>query len=224
MKTTVLLFTIILVTLTASAQSYSGSGNYNRLGIQGKYALLDINTSDFEIKGESGFMGGLTTRGRVYNNFGMVYGIDFLSAEATVRGRPLGEVAQEDMRYTIIGAQLNVLLSYNIIGNNLAIDFGPALLVNGKMKLQNNGQKDNIVSGYTSLRGEDIQDISRINAFGIVGVTGGFEHVRLSVQYQYGFTNIFGNLNQVGLGDVDPNARNFKGTATVITAGVVFYL
>lgn len=224
MKYYILFISILCVSVSLSAQSYSGSGNYNRIGLQGKLALIDIDTQDFDLKGDTGYLGGLTTRGRLYNDFGIVYGIDFMSTTVNIQTRPLGEFQEEDTRFDIIGAQLNLLLSYNIIEKHLAIDFGPALLVNGKMKAEKDGQKDNIVSGYTALRAEDIQEISRINGFGIIALTGGFEHVRLTLQYQYGFTNIFSNLNQQGLLDVDNEARNFKGTPSIIAAGIVFYL
>lgn len=201
-----------------------GSGNYNRIGLQGRYALLDIVTSDFEAAGDTGFMAGLTTRGRLYNNFGMVYGIDFVSLSTNVQGRALGNASFEDMQYNIIGAQLNLLLSYNILEQNLAIEAGPALLVNSKMTLKNVGQEDNIVKGYASLKATDIEEISRINPFVVVALTGGFERIRFSIQYQYGFTNILGNLNSQDLQDVDRTVPEFKGTSSIISGGIVLYL
>nr|AOE09060.1 conserved hypothetical protein [uncultured bacterium] len=210
--------------LTVTAQSYYSPGNYNRLGLQAKLSVLDIDTQNFNLEGETGFLGGLTTRGRLYNDFGIVYGIDFLSANINLQSRPLGESRLEETRYTVIGAQLNLLFSYNLIEKHLAIDFGPALLVNGKMNLRQTGQRDNIVEGYTALRAEDIEEISRINGFGIIGITAGFEHVRFIIQYQYGFTNMFNNLNDRDLLDVDPNANNFKGSPSLLAGGIVLYL
>ncbi|AWH73747.1 hypothetical protein DCS32_06130 [Dokdonia sp. Dokd-P16] len=219
-----LLFALLLITSTTIfAQSYRGSGNYNRIGLQGKVAFMDIDTKNFDVQGEAGFLAGFTTRGNVYNNWGMVYGIDLLSTAVTVQTTSLDQLTSEDTQYNIIGAQLNLLLSYNLIANHLAVDIGPALLINSKMKLDNSSQSTNIVSGYTTLTASDIQEISRVNGFGIIGLTGGFEHVRLMLQYQYGFTNILNNLNEQNL-VIDNNARDFKGNASLITAGVVFYL
>jgi len=92
------------------------------------------------------------------------------------------------------------------------------------MNLRQTGQRDNIVEGYTALRAEDIEEISRINGFGIIGITAGFEHVRFIIQYQYGFTNMFNNLNDRDLLDVDPNANNFKGSPSLLAGGIVLYL
>ena len=223
MKYLSLLVLLIVTSTVMYAQSYKSNGNYNRIGLQGKVALIDLDTKNFDVQGETGFLAGFTTRGNVYNNWGMVYGIDFLSTAVTVQTTSLDQLTSEDTQYNIIGAQLNLLLSYNLIANHLAVDIGPALLINSKMKLDNSSQSTNIVNGYTTLTASDIQEISRVNGFGVIGLTGGFEHVRLSLQYQYGFTNILNNLNNQNLVN-DNNVRGFKGNASIIAAGVVFYL
>ena len=223
MKYLLLIAWLLVTSTTIYGQSYRNAGNYNRIGLQGKVALMDIDTKNFDVQGDTGFLAGFTTRGNVYNNWGMVYGIDLLSTAVTVQTSALDQLTSEDTQYNIIGAQLNLLLSYNLIANHLAVDLGPALLVNSKMKLDNSRQNTNIVSGYNTLTASDIQEISRVNGFGIIGLTGGFEHVRLTLQYQYGFTNILNNLNEQNL-VIDDNERDFKGNASIIAAGVVFYL
>ena len=60
------------------------SGKYNRLDLQARYASLTLSSPNIEVGGREGFFGGLTTRGRLYNNWGMVYGIDFLSVNSEV--------------------------------------------------------------------------------------------------------------------------------------------
>lgn len=224
MRSHIIIYLCILIPVLTYSQNYARDGNYNRAGIQGKLGVININTDNFELEGESAFLAGLTTRGRLYNNFGLLYGIDLLHSSLNIKGRPLGEVQQEDIRYTIIGAQVHILGTYNIIQDRLAIDFGPALLVNGNMKLDQNGQRDNIINGYQSLTAEDIQQISKVNTFGIIGITGGFTHIRLTAQYQVGLGKFFRNLDSQNLLTVDPNARGFKGTASMFTAGIMFLL
>lgn len=206
------------------SQSYLKNGKYNRLGLQGKYAVLEVSSSNVMIEGGSGFLGGLTTRGRLYNNWGMVYGIDFLNIDAEVASSGTGGLQDENTIYTLIGAQLNLLASYGIIGQNLSFEIGPALLVNGKMALKDRGQETNIVNGYTTLTAGELQEVSRINPFAVVGLTGGWENVRFSVQYQYGLTNFFGNLNDQDFTDPMASATDFKATTSVISGGIVFYL
>lgn len=224
MKTPWLLFVAILCYCASYGQSYYKSGKYNRLGIQGRYAALTLTSSNVEVDGNNGFIGGLTTRGRLYNNWGMVYGIDFLSVNSEVGTTGTNSLQDQKTGYTLIGAQLNILASYNLIGQNLAIDFGPALLVNGKMALDNKAQESNVVNGYTVLTAADLQEVSRINPFVVIGLTGGWENVRFMVQYQYGLTNFFGNLNDQDFIDPAATATDFEATVSLVSGGVVFYL
>jgi len=224
MKLHVFIFIFFAGIISVFAQSYRNSGNYNRIGLQAKVMFGSIETSDFNIEGKDGFQGGFTTRGRFYNNWGVVYGIDFLSANVSVQGTGAGQAIDNQIDYNFIGAQLNFFFSYNIIEQNLAIDFGPALLVNSKMNLKDDSQSNTRIAGFSSLTGEDLQEISKINPFAVIGVTGGFENVRLSVLYQYGITNILNGLNQQDLDLIDTEARNFKGRASFISVGIIFYL
>ena len=91
------------------------------------------------------------------------------------------------------------------------------------MEVKNNNQENNIVSGYTSLTAGDLEEISQINPFGVIGITGGFEDIRFTVQYHYGFTNILNNLNDENLSEIDSIASDFNGNASIISGGIVFY-
>lgn len=224
MKTVSTLLIAALWCCASYGQSYFKNGKYNRLGLQGRYASLSLSSPNIEVKGGNGFIGGLTTRGRLYNNWGMVYGIDFLSVSSEVGTSGTSSLQDQQTSYTLIGAQLNLLASYNLIGQNLAIDLGPALLVNGKMALDNNMQETNIVNGYTTLTAADLQEVSRINPFVVIGLTGGWENVRFMVQYQYGLTNFFGNLNDQDFTDPTAQTTDFEATMSLISGGVVFYL
>lgn len=224
MRNYIVLFTFLLIPILTYSQRYTKSGNYNRIGIQGKLGTISIDTDNFTIDGESAFLGGFTTRGRLYNNFGVVYGIDLLNARVQVKGRSPGQLRQEDIGYTLRGAQLHLLGSYNIVQDRLALDFGPALLVNGAMNLDRNAQRDTIIDGFESLTAEDIREISTVNPFGIIGITAGFTNVRLTAQYQVGFTNILNNLNSNSVRNTDPAASNFSGRASLLTAGIVLLL
>lgn len=58
----------------------------------------------------------------------------------------------------------------------------------------------------------------------MIALTGGWESVRLSVQYQYGLTNFFGNYNDQDFIDPEATTTDFKATTSVISGGIVFYL
>jgi len=143
---------------------------------------------------------------------GFVYGIDFLLANLNIDGCALGQTIFEDVKYSIIDAQVNVLLTYNIVEEFLSVDFGPSLLINSNLRVRNDGQEDNIIRGFDSLRAEDIEDISGISPFLVLGLSGSFETIRFTIQYQYGFTNILENLNNQRLEEVDAGAVDFRRT------------
>ncbi|WGK65823.1 hypothetical protein [Croceiramulus getboli] len=217
---TLLLF--FLFSLAAWSQGYQSQG-YNLLGAQGKYAIMNIQTDDFVMESSTGFQGGLTGRGAWYNNFDMIFGIDLMSAGVTSRGTSLLGV-NEEIEYRMIGAQVNLQLAYNILGQHLSIFAGPTFMLNGELELDNADQASHVLDGYTTLQAQDIQDISRFHLLATVGIAGGLEKIRLIAQYQYGVLNTFERLNKENVSLQDPEARDLKGNLGILSAGLVFYL
>jgi len=215
-------FFFLLIFFSISIQAQRKSYSSNRIGFQGQYAILNINTSNFEANQESGFLVGLSKRSAFYNDFDLIFGVDFMQTSIAINTENTTPV--EQVGYTWSGAQVKLLLSYLIAGDHLSIEAGPILQVNGKMKLNNADQSDLIVKGYTNLQAEDLQEWSRVNGIIMAGISAGFTHVRLTANYQYGFTNALNKLNDQDLELKDPAATNFKGNLGLITAGIVLYL
>ena len=209
---------LLFVTTTSAQRNYNDS--YNRIGLQGGLTIFDIKTDNFNTNSAEGFKAGFTTRGAFYNNFDLIYGLNFYDLNINIKARETVASQERDVEFGIFGVQLNLLASYNIIGQHLSIEAGPALLINSK--LTTNEQYENyIIDGYTTLTAKEIEDISKINGVAIVGLTGGFENVRLWAQYQYGFTNILNGLNDENLTET---TEDFKGNLSLLAVGVVFYL
>lgn len=196
--------------------------SYNRLGILGGYTLFDINTTDLITKQTGGFMAGFTTRGSLRNEFDLIYGITFFNNKIDISGRGLnvndGTVDQEFIPYTIQAVQINFLGSLNIIRHHLSIEVGPILNVNGKMKLDNSNYENYILDGYTLIKAADIQDISKVNARVMGGISAGLEGFRLMFQYQYGITNMLKNLNDLNLEN-----NEFQGNSNTLIFGATIY-
>ena len=210
------IFSLFFFQQTFAQRNYDG---YNFLGVQGGITFFDIQTDDLVTQQQEGFVAGFTSRGAFRNNFDLIYGISFQSASVGVQGMdPLGTDTQ-NINYTIQGAQINFLGSYNIVKKHLSIEFGPVFDINGKMKLDQDEYEDYILTGYNTLTAKDIQEISRFNVRLAGGITAGLEHFRISAQYQYGVTNILGKLNDKGLKNED-----FKGnSSTIILMGVIYF-
>lgn len=219
MKKSFCIITVCLCAFFATssvAQGYRSRGDYNRLGIQGKYVLYDISTDDINVSAEGGFLGGLATRGKIYNNWGAIFGVDFLSVNLDVES-----TTSQSVGYNLIGVQVNVWPSYNIIGQHLSIEAGPSLQVSSRLRLDDSNQEALNILGPVTVSAEELQEVSRILPLVGVGISGGFERFRFTVHYQYGLTNIFNRLNDENSG---ASPINFDGNVSAIAGGIIVYL
>ncbi len=186
----------------------------NRIGISFGVNQFTLNTNDFQTKPGTGWNGGLSMRGNYYNNWDMVYAMQFSENNFAVTTN--SGFITEDTNYKLSSAQISLMLSYRIVENHLSLEFGPLVQVNGKLKLDYNDE-NNIITG-TTLLAKDIVDISTFNFYPVIGITAGVRHVRLNISYQYGINNMLGNLNNKNLG-VD-----FKGNPGILNGNLIIYL
>ena len=215
MKRHFLLFVTILFSVVANAQYNYRDGN--RIGISGGVNQSSLFGSNFNTKPGNGFGGGLSVRGNYYDNWSMIYGMQFF-----INNFSLESSFKNDINYSLSGVQIRLLLSYNIIKDHISVDFGPVLQVNGKMSI-NSADETKTING-TLLKANDILDVSKINGNAYLGVSGGGKVVRALIFYEYGFTNVFGNLNsQDGLTSLNGN-KTFKGNIGSLNGQIIFNL
>ncbi len=215
MKNTFLTITCLVFTSFALAQYNNRDGN--RIGISGGINQSTLMGSNFSTKPGNGFAGGLSVRGNYYDNWSMIYGMQFF-----VNKFSLESTLKQDIDYSLSGVQIKLLLSYNIIKDHVSVDFGPVLQVNGKMSIS--GADENKTLNGTILKANDIIDVSKINGNAYFGISGGGKVVRALIFYQYGFSNIFGNLNsQDNLTLLNGNQK-FKGNIGTISGQIIFNL
>lgn len=215
MKNTFLTIALLVFTSFAFAQYQNRDGN--RIGISGGVNQTTLFGSNFTTKPGNGFAGGLSVRGNYYDNWSMIYGMQFF-----VNKFSLESTLKQDIDYSLSGVQVRLLLSYNIIQDHLSFDFGPVLQVNGKMSIKS-ADETKTISG-TLLKANDIIDVSKVNGNAYVGISGGGKVVRAVVFYEYGFTNVFNKLNsQDGLTLLNGN-KSFKGNLGTISGQIIFNL
>jgi len=214
--------TMVFVTHCLFAQR-NYQGEYNRIGLQGGLSIFDITTDNFTTSSSEGFTAGFTTRGAFYNDFDLIYGVNFYDLNVDIQARETALSEVEEVSFGIFGVQLNLFASYNLIGQHLTIEAGPAVQLSSKLTTDDKNQ-DYIIDGYNTLRAEDLEDVSKINVNAVIGITGGFESVRFWANYQYGINNFLNGLNDEGLEQIDPNVEEFNGNISLINVGVVFYL
>jgi hypothetical protein len=186
----------------------------NRIGISFGVNQFTLNTNDFQTNPGTGWNGGLSMRGNYYDNWDMVYAMQFSENNFTVATN--SGFITEDTNYKLASAQISLQLSYKIVENHLSLEFGPLVQINGKLNVEK-GKENNIISG-TTLLANDIVAISQFNFYPVIGITAGVRHVRLNVSYQYGINNMLGNLNNKNLG------YSFKGNPGILNGNLIIYL
>jgi hypothetical protein len=207
--------TLFFVFISVTAFSQYKYRDSNRIGISFGVNQFTLNTDNFQTKPDLGWNAGLSMRGNFYNNWDMVYAIQFSENNFSVATNSL-TLAKEDVNYKLASAQISLQASLKIIESHLSIEFGPIVQVNGKLNLDNK-EENNVISG-TTLLAKDIREISNFNFYPTVGITFGVRHFRANVSYQYGVNNMLENLNNMNFG------VNFKGNLGILNGNLIIYL
>lgn len=219
MKKLFLSLLLLFSTTTIFAQYNNRDGN--RIGISGGVSQTSLFTSDFNSKPGMGFGGGLSVRGNYYNNWSMIFGMQFFSNNFSLESTSLTSLAKET-EFNLQGVKVRLLLSYNIVEDHVSFDFGPVLQINGKLSV-NDIDQNNILNG-TTLTANQIEEVSTINGNFYTGFSAGGKVVRASLFYEYGFTNIFSKLNKNDDFKLLTGNQNIKGNLGTINGQIVFNL
>jgi hypothetical protein len=210
-----ILVTLFFILISMTAISQYKNRDSNRIGISFGINQFTMNTSNFETKSDLGWNAGLSVRGNFYNNWDMVYSLQFSENNFSVATNTL-TFAKEDVQYKLASVQVSLQGSYKLVENHLSLEFGPIVQVNGKLNL-NSSEENNVISG-TTLLAKDIREISNFNFYPTVGITFGVRHFRANVSYQYGVNNMLENVNNKTLG------VNFKGNSGILNGNLILYL
>lgn len=214
------IFLVVFLLIGFLTWSQHGYRDGNRIGIYGGVTHTSLFTSNFDTKPELGWAAGMQVRGNYYNNFSMIFGMQFSENNISVATvSPL--LQKQEVKYKVMGAQIRLLLSYNLIKNHMSLDFGPVLQVNDKLKFDSK-YKENLISG-TALTTEQITGINKINGNLYAGITAGNSRVRAIISYQFGANNILNNLNKKEeLKTL--NGGEFKGNLGILSGQLLFNL
>jgi len=214
-------FTVVLFFVFAPIFSQYGRQDGNRIGITAGVTQSSLLGSNFIAKPGIGFNGGFSVRGNYYNNWSMIYGMQFFSSNFSLASSSVTSSAKQT-EFNLQGAQVRLLASYNIVKNHVSIDFGPVLQVNGKMTV-NQLDEANTING-TLLKAKDLEEVTTINGNLYLGVAAGNRRVRAILHYQYGINNILNRLNDdLDLKTANLN-RDFKGNFGTVSGQLLFNL
>ena len=209
--------TMLFVLSYLCAFSQYGNRDGNRIGLSGGISQTSLFTSNFKSEHAMGFAGGISVRGNYYNDWSMIYGMQFFANNFL-----LESTFDQKIKYSIQGVKVRLLLSYNVVEDHVSLDFGPVLQINGKLGVATSDE-DKVIKG-TFLKANQILDISPVSGNFYLGCSAGSRTVRAVIFYEYGFTNILNKLNKDDTLQASNNGDNFKGNLGVINAQVIFNL
>jgi hypothetical protein len=203
--------------VTVSVAQHRRYNIKNGISLIGGLTQYDIITDNFITKRGTGFIGGMVATVDIPHKWYTVsYGFQFSQNSLEITGRPsITTVTQEPIEYDIKMAQVAFLLHVKLISDYVTLDVGPQLQYNSGLELKEDNQNNFIIQGYDNLFAEDLSNISNFNANGVIGASAGIGSFKLRAAYSYGFTNIFGKLN-----DQDfnlSNADRFEGNQTMLS-------
>lgn len=215
------LFCLFILFVSNTILAQYGQKDGNRIGITAGISQSNLFTDNFNVKPGIGYNGGLSVRGNYYNNWSMIFGMQFFqntfSLETTSLTSPFKET-----EFSLNGVQVRLLLSYNLVKDHVSLDFGPVLQVNGKLIVKDTDET-NIING-TLLQAQQILDITKINGNLYVGLSAGNRRLRAVLFYQYGVNNILNNLNKDdGLRLLNGN-NDLKGNFGTVSGQILFNL
>lgn len=210
---------LIVLMLLATTFGYAQYGyrDGNRIGLSAGISQTTLFTNNFDASPGMGFAGGLSVRGNYYNNWSMIYGMQFFSNNFSLESS-----LNQEMKYNLQGVKVRLLLSYNVVEDHVSLDFGPVLQINGKLKTDASNES-RIIKG-TMLTANQIEDVSPVSGNFYLGVSAGSRTVRAVLFYEYGFTNILNKLNKDDALVALNNGDQFKGNLGCINGQVIFNL
>jgi hypothetical protein len=195
----------------------------NGIGIFGGLTQFDILTDNFQTKASSGWIGGLSANVDIPHKwYNVSYIIQLSENNVNILGSPQGSSTTEEIEYKMTAAQIGLLMHVKLANRYLTVDVGPMLQYSGELELKDETQENYVLAGYTNLTANDISNINKFNANGVIGLTAGFDNFRLRAHYIYGFTNMLNNLNKDGLDVTGNSSGKFKGNQSMLVFGAFF--
>lgn len=220
----IVLVSISLGFVTTSFSQRRGIVNIsNGIGIGGGLTQFDIKTDNFETKAGNGWIAGMAaTLDLPHRWYTVSYGMQVSENNMEVMGRQSSISATEPLEYKLMAVQAQFLFHAKLAKDYLMIDAGPMIQYNGQLELKDSSQDNYLIDDYSVLMAKDISDISKFNVNASIGVTAGFSHFKLRVQYIYGLTNMLNKLNDQNL-DPTPSGKPFKGNQSMLAFMAFIY-
>jgi hypothetical protein len=199
-------------------------GSYNKIGISGGIVFSNIESDELNFAAGQGLAFGFETRGSFSKTVDFIFGLSYYDAAMEIEtsglgGTPQGTTGTQVTTMKLSSVQLQFLGSLNIFRHHLSIEAGPAVAIQGKFKPQDGSDENRFVTGYNNVSLASLREASTVDFRGVVGITAGFEPIRVSLMYIRGFTNTLSKIQQA-----NTETANFSGnTSYLALRGIIYF-
>jgi hypothetical protein len=210
MKKSFLIFSLFVSLLMFSQQ---GGRDSNRIGIGAGVTQFNIFTKNLNILPKTGWIAGMHVRGNFYNDWQMIYGLQFLENKFALNS--ITSSGMKEVEYKVAAVQLMLIPSYTVSENRLNLEIGPIFQLNDNLKVAG-GSEENVLVDQPTLLAKDVIGVSKFNASLYAGINVGVTYARLRIGYTYGLNNFL-----IGL---STSNNTFSGNFGYVSGQLTVYL
>ncbi|AGC76545.1 hypothetical protein LX97_01206 [Nonlabens dokdonensis] len=185
----------------------------NRLGLGVDATFFNISSDDVEVTQGTGFSINFETRGDFRDDFDLIYSLGIFNHNFSVNENFTGD--QIDM--SMLGVEIKFLLAWKIAQKDyFSIEAGPALQLNGELKIDNEDRyEESFTGGLNPIQLKEFQNTMPVNLNGVVGFSGGVRNFRVTAHYHYSFVDALTGTNAAD--------QDIDGNFSFISVGARFY-
>jgi hypothetical protein len=198
------------VTYVPATRKYSYN---NRLGLGGDATFFNITSDDVDVTQGTGWSANFETRGDFRDDFDLIYSLGVFNHNFSVNEN----VTNDKIDMSTLGVEIKFLLAWKIAQSDyFSIEAGPALQLNGELKIDNEDRYgDSFIGGANAVALKEFQNTMPVNLNGVIGFSGGVRNFRVTAHYHYSLVDSLTGTNLIG-DDID-------GNFSFISLGARFY-
>jgi hypothetical protein len=198
------------VNYVAMSRKYSYN---NRLGLGGDATFFNIISDDVDVAQGTGWSANFETRGDFRDDFDLIYSLGIFNHNFSVNEN----FTNNKIDMSMIGVEIKFLLAWKIAQSDyFSIEAGPALQLNGELKIGNEDRyEESFIGGLNPIALKEFQNTMPVNLNGVIGFSAGARNFRATVHYHYSLVDSLTGTNLIG-DDID-------GNFSFLSVGARFY-
>ena len=167
----------------------------NRLGLGGDATFFNITSDDVIVTQGPGWSVN-------FDDFDLIYSLGIFNHNFSVNEN----VTNDKIDMSTLGVEIKFLLAWKIAQSDyFSIEAGPALQLNGELKIGNEERYgESFIGGSNPVAIQEFQNTMPVNLNGVIGFSGGVRNFRVTAHYHYSLVDSLTGTNLIG-DDIDGN-------------------